>query len=56
MFAKFLLRYLLTDVAEAAVLSDAFKGLPKHRVKGLVAVSEHRSGVTRDCKGSDVNL
>lgn len=53
---KFFLRYLLTDVAEAPVLSDALVSLPQHRVKGLVAVPERRSGVTRDSKGSNVNL
>lgn len=49
-------RYLLADYAEAAVLSDALVGLPQHRVKGLVAVSERRRGVTRDSEGSNVNL
>lgn len=49
-------RYLLADDAEAAVLSDALVGLPQHRVKGLVAVSERRRGVTRDSEGSNVNL
>lgn len=50
------MRYLLTDEAEAPVLSDALVGLPQHRVKGLVAVSERRSGVTGDGEGSNVNL
>lgn len=49
-------RYLLADEAEAAVLPDALVGLPQHRVKGLVAVSECRGGVTRDSEGSNVNL
>ena len=53
---RFLLRYLLADEAETAVLSDALVGLPQHRVKGLVAVSERRRRVTRDGEGSDVNL
>lgn len=48
--------HLLTDVAEAPVLSDALIRLPEHWVKGLVAVSECRRGVTRDSEGSDVNL
>lgn len=50
------MRYLLTDEAEAPVLSDALVGLPQHRVKGLVAVSECHRGVTRDSEGSNVNL
>lgn len=48
--------HLLTDVAEAPVFSDALIRLPKHWVKGLVAVPECRRGVTRDSKGSNVNL
>lgn len=50
------LRYLFADETEAAVISSAFKGLPQNWVKGLVAVSESRSGVTRDSKGSNVDL
>lgn len=49
-------RYLLTDEAEAAVLPDTLVRLPQHRVEGLVAVPERRSGVTRDSEGSNVNL
>lgn len=51
-----LLTYLLTDETEAAVVSSAFKGLPQNWVKGLVAVSEGRGGVTGDSEGSDVDL
>lgn len=49
-------RYLLADEAEATILSDALEGFPQHWVKGLVAVSERCSGVTRDGEGSNVNL
>lgn len=48
------LGHLLTDEAEA--VSGAFKGLPENWVKGLVAVPEGRGGVTRNSKGSDVDL
>lgn len=48
--------YLFTDEAEAPVLSDTLVGLPQHRVKGLVAVSERRRGVTGDSEGGHVNL
>lgn len=48
--------YLLTDEAEAPVLPHTLVGLPQNRVKGLVAVSERRSGVTGDSEGSNVNL
>lgn len=41
---------------EAAVLSDALVRLSQHWVEGLVAVSECRRGVSRDGKGSNVNL
>lgn len=50
------LRYLFADETEAKVLSSAFKGLPQNWVKGLVAVSEGGGGVTRDSKGSNVDL
>lgn len=50
------LRYLFADETEAAVVSSAFKGLTQNWVKGLVAVSEGRGGVTRDSKGSNVDL
>ena len=49
-------RYLLADEAEAAVLPDALVRLPQHRVERLVSVPERRRGVTRDGKGSNVNL
>lgn len=47
---------LLADVVEAPVFSDALVRLPKQWVEGLVAVPERRRGVSRDGKGSDVNL
>lgn len=50
------LRYLLADEAEAAVFSGAFKGFTQNWVKGLVAVSEGRSGVTRNSEGSNIYL
>lgn len=48
--------YLLTNEAETSILSDALVGLPQHRVKGLIAVSECCSGVTGNGEGSNVNL
>lgn len=51
-----LLKYLFADETEATIISGAFKGLPQNWVKGLVAVSESRSGVTRDSKGSNIDL
>lgn len=50
------LSYLFADKTEATILSSAFKGLPQNWVKGLVAVSEGGGGVTRDSKGSNVDL
>lgn len=49
-------RYLLTDEAKTSILSDALIGFPQHRIKGLIAVSERRSGITRNSKGSNVDL
>lgn len=53
---KLAVMYLLTDQAEAPVLSDTFIGFSQHRVKGFVAISERSSGITRDCKGSNIDL
>lgn len=47
---------LLADVVEALVFSDELVRLSKHWVEGLVAVPECGRGVSRDGKGSNVDL
>lgn len=48
--------YLLTDVAEALVLSHTFVGLPQEWIKGLVAVAVVSCSIARDGKGTYVDL
>lgn len=48
--------YLLTDVTETSVLSDALVSLTQDRVKGLVAVSPGSPCIARDGERSHIDL
>lgn len=56
MLEKIQSSYLLTDVAEALVLSQTFIGLPQEWVEGLVAVAVVSCSITRDGEGTNVDL
>ena len=48
-----MIRYLLSDVSESSVLSDALEGLAEQRVEGLVAGARLARPVHRDGEGGN---
>lgn len=48
--------HLLTDESEAPVFPYTFIGFSKDWVEGFVSVPEGSNGITRDSKGSNIQL